>query len=271
MRWRFICGAIVTVLGCGPGPGPRVLSVVSDGQGLLRLAVLQNSYWGGGFDRPLFLVFQDGAVIFPRSSDRGIPLTYYILQLNSRGIDSLMASLGVDSILSAVDTLYDFAPNVSDQQSLYFLAPTSAGHQVVQLRSAWRERDSLDARVPFPLANLFKRLRSFDTTFAGPWVPDSIQVSIWPYEYATDNPPGSWLADWPSLSSPRWARHEDALVKEVWTLNLPFVEHPRLDSLLSGLRQKQALGISGRKWAIDYRWILPHEREWRWLADRLES
>jgi len=242
-----------------------------DGDGALRLVLLQNSYFGGGFDQPLFLAYADGTILFPRTTSHGIPEQYTVLHVPPVSVDSLLGSLGVTAALYSLDSLYDYAPGWTDQHSFYLLLPADSGQKLVVIRAGLEDSMKLRSDVPAPFKQLYARLMAFSPPSATGWVPDSLQVSIWPYEYAPDNPPLAWPQRWPGLDSPRWKRRSDDLVKEVRTIRLPFSDRPLLDSLLVARREKQAIGITGRKWAVGYRWLFPQETEWWWLAKRLES
>jgi hypothetical protein len=172
--------------------------------------------------------------------------------------------------LYSLDSIYDYAPGWTDQHSFYLLLPADSGHKLVIIRAGLEDSVKLRGDVPTPFKRLYRALLAFSPP-APDWTPDSLQISIWPYEYAPDNPPATWPHRWPGLESSRWQRHDDPLVKEVRTLHLPFSEQPLLDSLLNAERPKQAIAISGKKWAAAYRWLFPHEEEWWWLTKRLES
>jgi hypothetical protein len=117
--------------------------------------------------------------------------------------------------------------------------------------------------VPAAFRDAVAAIMAFSDSGAVPWVPDSLQVSLWPYEYAPDNPPLAWPDDWPDLDSPGVQRHADRFVEEVWTMNLPFSSENDVIDLLDRRRERQAVLVNDRKWAIDYRWIFPDEDAWQ--------
>ena len=262
--------AFFLALSCGHQTDGRPIGRQTDENGPLRFALLQNSYWGGGFNRPLFLAYADGTLLFARERVRGVPVHYSVVHLTRSGIDSVLHELGVSALYS-LDSAYDFAPNVSDQHSFYAVLPLDSGMKVISIRAGLRDAESLGPQVPAAFKHLYTKLLRYSPPGAAPWTPDSLQVSIWPYEYAPDNPPLRWPASWPGLQSPRWHRRSHPTVEEIRTIRFPFSFSIPLDSMLSARRTKQAIGISGKKWAMKYRWIFPYEKEWRWLAKDLES
>lgn len=237
----------------------------------VSLVLLQNSYFGGGFDRPLFIAFGDGTVIYPTRRQYGVPTAYARAKLSPSTLDSLLIACGLRSALALPDSAFDLAPMMSDQLSLYLLTALDSGQRIVHFRAPYRSRDTLDQRIPEAWRTLLVHLGTFRASRSTPWVPDSVEVAIWPYDYAPDNPPLAWPREWPPLSSSRWTRRDDQFVREVRLLRLPFSAVPRLDSLLASRREKQAVGIGGRKWALRYRWIFPDEAAWRDLIDPMAS
>jgi hypothetical protein len=263
--------ALLGILSCRQPASDTRSDAGADSSRVLRLALFQNSYWGGGFDRPLFLAYSDGSVLFPRRRLYNIPQEYGSVQLSRPDLDTALARLGLDASVHALDSLYDFAPGTTDQHSFYLLVAQDSGMKLVVIRAGLAESDTLLSEVPAPFRRLYSGLMSFSPSGAVQWLPDSIRVSIWPYDYAPDNPPLSWPPGWPPLDDARWHRQPNSLVKEVRSIQLPFSFASTLDSLLDARRTKQAFGIDGMKWMLDYRWIFPSESAWLELIKRLES
>ena len=245
--------------------------VRAPGSSPLRFGLFQNSYWGGGFERPLFLAFSDGTVLFPRERTNGIPSQYSVIHLTPTGVDSVLSAIGAGDSLSDLDSLYDFAPGTSDQHSFFAVVQLASGSRLIQIRSGLSDSLRLRADVPRAFARVYSNVMSFTAPRAEAWTPDSIVISIWPYEYAPDDPPVAWPARWPGLADARWRRRADDVVGDIRSVRLPFRETALLDSLLKARREKQAVGISGKKWAVDYRWIFPHDSSWAWIRKRVDS
>ena len=254
------------VAGCDP---PRA-ALPGDPASPVRVVLLQHSYWGGGFDRPLFVAFADGTILFSRRYTRGITAEYGVVRMPPERFDETLGALGVTAALEQLDSLYDYAPGVTDQHSFYLLVARPSGTKLITVRAGLEDSVTLGHDVPAAFRTFHTRVMRYAPPDASVWTPDSVEVSIWPYEYAPDNPPLAWPAQWPGLTDTRWKRRPDEFVHEVRTLRLPFAEHARLDSLLAVQRTKQAVGISGKKWAMGYRWIFPHEQAWQQVAKRLE-
>jgi hypothetical protein len=104
-------------------------------------------------------------------------------------------------------------------------------------------------------------LRAFDTivrfsTQARPWLPDRIEVLLWPFDYSAEQPV-LWPEGWPDFSQARPIGNGD--MRDVF---LPSAQFTALRSLLSSLGERQAVSLGGHKWAVAYRFPFPQEDEW---------
>ena len=266
-RWLVI----LLVAACEQATPPKRVVYRTDGGSAVQLALLQYSYWEGGFDRPLFVAYSDGTIIFPTHHVGSIPDRYAAVRLTRGGVDSVLSHLGDDRALFGLDSLYDYAPRASDQHSFYLLLPEDSGMKLIDVRAGVDKFDNPTAEVPAPFRRLYSNLMSFSPSHATSWTPESVEVLVWPYEYAPDNQPLAWPSQWPGFESPRWHRRANPVVGEDRTIRLPYSDVKTLDSLLSRQRRTQAIGIGGHKWTLNYRWIFPFEDDWAWLRDRLES
>jgi hypothetical protein len=160
---------------------------------------------------------------------------------------------------------------VTDQETVFLLIWSGSQFKRVAVRAALEENGTLESKTPRQFRQIFDRIRSFTPDSSGPWQPDTIEVAAWPYEYAPDNPPLQWGTGWPDLQTPSTRRLPDPYVKELYLMLFPFSLRPGLDSLLALEREKQAIEINGRKWAVSYRFIFPGEQRWRAYIHNLEQ
>lgn len=112
------------------------------------------------------------------------------------------------------------------------------------------------SRLPRPVREAFKMLRSFRHEKSEPWMPEKIEVMIWPYEYAPE-PSIRWKKNWAGLSDPETVRRGDS-----YSLFLPSTELPTLNAFLAKRNPRGAVEIDGRKWAVSIRIPFPQERLW---------
>lgn len=235
------------------------------------VVLLRHSVWYGAVNAPLFIAYDDGRVLYPDSSEENVPITYASAQLGVTGAEAVERTLGIDSAVLRLPRAYDLRPHVTDQQTVFLYV--RAGDSLVRfsLRAAEVGPDQLSDSIPGPLRNAFHRLSAFQSANAAPWHSDSLYVHAWPYEYAPDNPPLAWPTTWPNLQSAGTERRRDETVGELITIRLPYADRAALDSLLKLRRPRQAIAISGKKWAVGYRTPFPAEAEWRSQFGRLEE
>jgi len=91
------------------------------------------------------------------------------------------------------------------------------------------------------------------------WMPEKVEVFIWDYHYAPDDPPLEWPSDWPNIESPPPLAIPR---KSGWSLYIDKSQADAVRELEEKRREKQAVLISGKKWAISSRYPLPGEKFW---------
>lgn len=210
-----------------------------------------------GSDSPTFALYSDGLVIFRDES-----YAYHSIQLDAQQKDALLAEIAPESILGLKEHY---------QTSLSFDLPTNElyvwidGKQkrvdvygVLRSDTNGQRFDEWADRLEKPPEAY---LRAFDAIVnfapeASAWLPDRIEVMIWPFEYSREEPL-ALPADWPPFEST-----ERAINSELRRLYLPTSEFPRLQRLVEERSPRQAVELGGRKWAISYRLPFPNENIW---------
>jgi len=119
------------------------------------------------------------------------------------------------------------------------------------------EHSSSIDKEPPEFLELCKLIRDYDVTGSENWKPEFIEVYIWPYEYAPDDPPVKWPIDWPDCNHPTSIKRGDS-----YSIYLESTKSEELYKISSERRQKQAIGINGKKWAISSRNPIPSEKFW---------
>ncbi len=89
------------------------------------------------------------------------------------------------------------------------------------------------------------------------WLPESIEVMLWPYEYAPDASI-VWPAGWADLKS-RTTRKRG---EDSYSVFLPSISYPELRKFISTCREKGAILINDKKMAISFRFPFPDELKW---------
>ena len=80
---------------------------------------------------------------------------------------------------------------------------------------------------------------------------------LWNYDYAPEESI-HWPKDWPSLASDRAFKWKDS-----YSIILDGTELQRLQKLLESRKERGALEVDGKKWAVSYRFVFPSEPIWR--------
>jgi len=264
--------SLCLLLAACASPGERPPAAPTTARPVARpvVALLRHSEWFGAVDRPLFVLYDDGTAVFPMTRREWIPETYQSVRLDLSNRDRALASLGIAPSLYALRPTYDLAPNVTDQETVFLFVWRGDSLSRVAVRAPFDAEGGFRSGVPQPFRDAYNRLTRFEAQSAAPWSAPELEVSAWPYEYAPDDPPVPWPNTWPDLSSPGSACRPDAVVREVCTLRLPADQREPLKALLAKRRDRQAIGINGRKMAVGYRLVFPGDSVWRYALGRLE-
>ena len=113
------------------------------------------------------------------------------------------------------------------------------------------------SKAPAAFLSAYEKIRSYKHESAKPWLPKKIEVMIWPYEHA---PEGSlpWPKGWPDTKNPQTKQRREG----AYSLYLDSKYLSELNDLLGRLKEKQAVLINKKKYAVSYRFPFPAEAEW---------
>jgi hypothetical protein len=198
-----------------------------------------------GSDAPEFAIYDDGLVIY-RTGDG-----YRAVRLDQDERTALLHGIN----LAGLQDHYE-ATHVTDQRTNIFIdfrGQTPIASQVYGSLAA----EAVRAKVPEALPLAYDRMHNFDHPDAIEWVPEQIEVMIWPYDYA---PEASihWPSDWPGLDDASTRkRGEDS-----YSLYLPSSQLGDLKAFLSTRNAKGAVEIGGKKWAVSTRYPFPSDTRW---------
>jgi hypothetical protein len=96
------------------------------------------------------------------------------------------------------------------------------------------------------------------------WSPRYVEVMLWSYEYAK-GASVPWPKDWPGLDSSRVKKRGDS-----YSIFLDASMIPQLQAFISGMKEKSAVLIDGKKMSVSYRMPFPSEPVWRQAFDSIE-
>lgn len=168
--------------------------------------------------------------------------------------DALVASVN-PAALAGVAGHYDIARGVSDQPTEYLFVYGAGAPRVISVYGSLA--GGRGGSAPAPIAAAYAILRGFSRPDARDWLPDKIEVMIWPYEYA---PEASidWPKDWPGLDDPTTVKRG----KDSYSLYLRSADYPALTAFLETRKEKGAVRIGGHKWTASIRFPFPQEASW---------
>jgi len=199
-----------------------------------------------GSDTPTLAVYEDGSVIFvKKESEEKYGLYTTSIDLDGHFIQSITPENLGD--LKESYTLSDW----TDQPTNLFV---------------WKEKhvaiygnmNEVKEKLPKGMWEVYSAIKSFDSSDAKEWLPDYIEVMLWPYEYAPDESI-VWPDGWPDLEHATTKKRS----KDSFSIYLPSEHFDELKSLLKTRKQKGALLISGKKMAVSYRFPFPHDKLWK--------
>lgn len=236
------------------GPKPLVVFIQTDPWAMVM-----------GADTPRVAAYEDGTVVFIRISGKNA--TYQSKNLSATELSNLKKQLAPTMALKNLKSFYNLRPYDTDQPEAMFyirdgereLASRVYGLTAEGKRSSHnvsqgkREADA----VPDEIIELHKFLCAVDYPDSKEWTPRYLELMIWPYEYA---PEASikWPKDWPGLDSKRTFKRGDS-----YSIFLDGKVLPELLKFLKTRKEKGAVEIAGKKWAVSFRPVFPSEPAWR--------
>ena len=215
--------------------------------------------WGMvlGSESPTFALYDDGRVIYQRRDG------FKSVQLSGGELKHLVTALGLAE-LPKFSKHYEVAP-YTDANTHIFYVFNGGNISVISVYGELRVRaveidgkpvDKLISLVPEPLVTAYEKASAFDHPKAKGWLPDKIEVFVWPYEYAPE-PSIHWPRSWPGLNDPTTVRSG-----ENYRLYVPSADLPALERFLATQHEKGAVEIDGKKWAVSLRYPFPKEQRW---------
>lgn len=196
-----------------------------------------------GSDSPRLALYNDGLAIY--RTDAG----FKSVKLSKKEASDFQAALDINALACVIGS-YE-ASDATDQPTRSFLI--DRGGKLAHL-SVYGAPEGPE--VPAPITAAYGKLVKFDHPRARPWLPEKIEVMVWPYDYAPDTSI-VWPKEWPGLESPDALKRGDS-----YSIYLPSAEYARLMEFLKSRKEKGAVEIGGKKWAADVRLPFPQEEEW---------
>lgn len=254
MMWVAVAGQ---ANGLDPFKGPQPIAVLIQTDPWLMVI---------GSDTPMVVIYEDGQVIYLHRDEQGAQ-SYVCKQLTQQELEKTKKELAAFGDFSAIKGHYNLAPNVTDQPETEIYLNLNGRLVVTTVYGLMVPRTQLPAYTVMPgsqpldslpgsLRGLYEYLIQLKFAEAKPWQPAYIEVMVWGYSYAPDKSI-HWPKEWPGLDSPDTVKRGDA-----YSIFLPGADIEKLRNFLNTRKQKGAVEIGGKKWAVAFRYAFPSEPVW---------
>ena len=213
-----------------------------------------------GSDTPRLVAYEDGTVIYTREQDKVSGI--WVAQLPAERLSELLDIARPLLKLPGLKREYDLAPGVTDLPTTTLFISDNDVTKVVGvygLSTRGRAfRDSREGEDPPPedFMKTYKALCEYVAPDAKPWVPPFVEVMLWGYDYAPEESI-VWPNKWPKLDSPRTRKRGNS-----YSVFLDGTELQSLKDFVASRKEKGAVEVEGKKFAIAYRFTYPSEPVW---------
>ncbi|MBI3726518.1 hypothetical protein HY251_21550 [bacterium] len=222
-----------------------------------------------GSDSPRFALYDDGLLIFQRATQSDSRRELVSMTLSQTETAALVSSLGI-GLLAKLDRTHRVS-TWTDQPTHDLHVWIEGKRKTVSVYGRLDPRkvaaqpsdpddDACKAereKTPTAFLSVFDKLVGYANDGAKPWLPARVEVMIWPFEYAKDDPV-SWPEGWPGID------HADTRKRGSDSYSL-FLEKEHLEALrklMADMKQTQPLLLGGKKWALAWRLPFPEEQVW---------
>ena len=220
-----------------------------------------------GADTPKVALYDDGTLIYLKKYDK---MRYFYVKkiLDGKSLNELRKLLSLtDNFiklkkifnLTNITDLFTVRIYISDGEkskavSVYGMIPETTERPAMWVPARLQKPD----RLPEEFKKFYDIITNISYQDAEFWIPDYIEILIWPYGYESDKEYLPWPGKWPSLSHPLTRKYGDS-----YSLYIAGTELYNLKNFLSERKQGQAVLIDGKKWSISYRFVFPGEFIWQ--------
>ena len=208
-----------------------------------------------GSESPSFALYDDGLVIFTRPNQDGRH-EYASVVLSERERREFLASL---PIAQFNNLLNEWELDLrTDQPTTLISIRDEGGVKLVRVYGNLER--AMKADDPQAFIEIYRRLKSFQHARAARWMPEKVEMMIWPYESASE--PLRWPKDWPDTTHPTTRSRAEVGKEGInYSIYLTPAQYERLKKEVEG-KSIDALLISKRKWAFSFRFPFPDEDDW---------
>jgi hypothetical protein len=246
----------VYALDIDPFKGPKPIAVLVQTDPWLMVI---------GSDTPRVALYDDGQIILLKEDKNKRPVFFH-KRLSVDELAAIKKKISAFGDYSKLKRNYDMTPATDQPEtqiyldlggptfatSVYGLWVSDAKHSPYSSRKGEQKPEVL----PKAIKDLHAYLTSLDFANAKQWEPLYIEVMIWGYDYAPEESI-HWPKEWPGLESQFTLKRGDS-----YSIFLPGSQLPKLLDFLKTEKEKGAVEIGGKKWAVSFRYTFPSEPVW---------
>jgi hypothetical protein len=204
-----------------------------------------------GSDSPTFVMYENGTVIYLKGNK------YVSVRLTQADIDGFVGGLEVGALAKLKDS-YSLSDWTDLPTNVLLIRSSDGNYKKISVYGVIRTLKTETAGAP-PLPNdlshALQQVLTYDNSKSSPWMPEYIEVMIWPFEYAKGKV-AEWPTRWPGLTDSKTVKRRDA-----YSIFIPASQYGELKEFISHLKSTEAVRIDNRKWAISARFPFPHEMQ----------
>lgn len=242
-RWILLLVLVGMVLA-----GPLVLAQEETDDPQPLLVLIEFNPWATviGSDSPSFALYDNGLVVY-RQADG----FYYSTMLEVPPDGDLLGQFGVGADYMALGEYYDTVAK-TDQPSIGMHVWRDGALKTVWVYGDVRVDPEARAETPPAFLSVFDRVVEFADETATPWLPDQLEIMLWPYETSDA---ADWPSEWSSLSG------ESTIVRYADQYSV-FIPSSFFDDYMALHEEADAVRLAGATWAFALRFPFPAESQW---------
>jgi len=201
-----------------------------------------------GSDNPSFALYNNRTVIYKTDTE------YRSAILDETQYNALVEELNIVTRFEELEHTYTLS-NTTDQITTMLISYSKDQPSGISVYGSLKHAQ-IRKKAPKPIVAIYDTALKYRPEQSKPWLPEKIEIMIWPYEYAVEDPI-FWPKEWPGLNDPETVQRGES-----YSLYLPSEHYDELIAFLKSRNTKGAVEIAGKKWAADIRLPFPSEKSW---------
>lgn len=203
-----------------------------------------------GSDVPTFALYENGQIIYKKQGNK--QWKYFEVKNDRETTQKIIKSFGITGNLMK-EPDYIEASGSTDQPTNILLLNFDTLREISVYGSLEKKKSEARRNTPEDFLTVYDNIKNFKSKNAKDWVPHYIEVLLTDYSHSPEEPK-EWPPNWPDLQSESTVKRSELL----YSLYLPKEHFDDFKSLISDLKEKQAVEINGKKFSVSYRLPFPN-------------